>query len=55
MTRTILAAYADDLLRATRVDSIRAVENYAKAEMSKIDEWRGETRSTLMRSSQKLC
>jgi hypothetical protein len=39
MARTKVAAYADDLLIATRGDSIRAVENYANAEMSKIDEW----------------
>jgi hypothetical protein len=39
MVRTKVAAYADYLLIATRGDSIRAVENYANAEMSKIDEW----------------
>ena len=39
MARTKLAAYADDLLIATRGESIRAVENYTNAEMSKIDEW----------------
>ena len=39
MERTKVAAYADDMLIATRGDSIRAVENYANAEMSKIDEW----------------
>ena len=39
MERTKVAAYADDMLIATRGDSIRAVENYANAEMSKIDDW----------------
>ena len=39
MARTKVAAYADDLLIATRGDSIRAVENCANAEISKIDEW----------------
>ena len=38
MARSKVAAYADDLLIATRY-SIRAVENCANAEMSKIDEW----------------
>jgi hypothetical protein len=39
MTRTKVVAYADDLLIAIRANSVRAVENYANAEMSKIDEW----------------
>jgi hypothetical protein len=39
MTRTKVVAYADDLLIAIRGNSVRAVENYANAEMSKIDEW----------------
>jgi len=39
MARTKVVAYADDLLIAVTGDSIRAVENYANAEMSKIDEW----------------
>jgi hypothetical protein len=38
MTRTKVVAYAD-LLIAIRGNSVRAVENYANAEMSKIDEW----------------
>jgi len=54
MARTKVAAYADDLLIATRGDSIREVENYANAEMSKIDEWVGKTRLILTRS-QKCC
>jgi len=37
MARTKVAAYADDLLIATRGDSIRAVENYTDAEISKIE------------------
>jgi len=32
-------AYADDLLKAKRGDPMRAVENYANVEMSKINEW----------------
>jgi hypothetical protein len=39
MTRTKVVAYADGLLIATRGDSIRAVENYANVELSKIDRW----------------
>ena len=32
-------AFADDLLLATRGESVRAVENYANAELSKITLW----------------
>jgi hypothetical protein len=39
MTRTKVVAYADNLLIAIRENSVRAVENYANAEMSKTDEW----------------
>ena len=39
MARTKVIAYADDLLLATRGDSVRAVENYANVELSKIDGW----------------
>jgi hypothetical protein len=39
MTRTKVVAYGDDLLIAIRGNSVRAVENYANAEMSKINEW----------------
>ena len=39
MARTKVVAYADDLLIATRGDSVRAVENYANVELSKIDGW----------------
>ena len=39
MARTKVVSYADDLLIATRGDSIWAVENYAKVEMRKINEW----------------
>jgi len=38
MARTKVVAYANDLLIATRGDSIRAVENYANVEMRKINE-----------------
>jgi hypothetical protein len=38
MATTKVVAYADDLLLATRGDSIRPVENYANVELSKIDE-----------------
>ena len=31
-----MVAYADDLIMATRVESLRAVENYTKVELSKI-------------------
>jgi hypothetical protein len=39
MTRTKVVAYADDMLIEIRGNSVRAVENYANAETSKIDEW----------------
>jgi len=39
IARTKVVTYAGDLLIATRGNSIRAVENYANAEMSKIDDW----------------
>jgi hypothetical protein len=39
MARTKVGAYANDLIIATRGDTIRAVENYANVELSKIDEW----------------
>jgi predicted ATPase len=34
---TKAVAYADDLLTATRGDLVRAMENYANAELSKIE------------------
>jgi len=37
--RTKVVAYADDLLVATKGDSVRAVENYANVELGKIDGW----------------
>ena len=37
MVRTKVLAYADDLLIATRGDSVRTVENYANVELSKIE------------------
>jgi hypothetical protein len=39
MARTKVVAYADNLLIATRGDSVQAVENYANVELSKIDGW----------------
>jgi len=39
MARTKVVAYADDLLIATRGDSVRTVENYANIEFSKIEGW----------------
>jgi hypothetical protein len=39
MERTKVVAYADDLLVATKGDSVRAVENYANVELGKIDGW----------------
>jgi hypothetical protein len=37
MARTKVVAFADDLIMATRGDSLRAVENYTNVELSKID------------------
>jgi hypothetical protein len=39
MDRTKVVAYADDLIMATRGESIRAVENYTNVELSKIQRW----------------
>ena len=39
MAITKVVAYAGDLLITTRGDSVRAVENYANVELSKIDGW----------------
>jgi len=39
MDRTKVVAYADDLIMATRGESIRAVENYTNVELSKIKGW----------------
>jgi hypothetical protein len=39
MARTRVVAYADDLLIATRGDSIRSVENSTIVELSKIERW----------------
>ena len=39
MARTKVVAYVDDLLIATRGDSVRAVENYANVELSKTEGW----------------
>jgi hypothetical protein len=37
MARTKVEAYADDLLIATIGDSVRATDNYANVELSKIE------------------
>ena len=39
MDRTKVVAFADDLIMATRSESVRAVENYVNAELSKINAW----------------
>jgi len=39
MDRTKVVAYADDVIMATRSESIRAVENYTNVELSKIKGW----------------
>ena len=39
MDRTRVVAYADDFLLATRGVTVRATENYANAELSKIEGW----------------
>jgi hypothetical protein len=39
MERTKVVAFADDLILATRGASVRAVENYVNAELSKITLW----------------
>jgi len=37
MKRTKVVAFADDLIIATRCESVRAVENYVNIELSKIN------------------
>ena len=39
MKRTKVVAFADDLIIATRGESVRAVENYVNVENSKINVW----------------
>jgi hypothetical protein len=39
MERTKVVAYADDLLIATKRDSVRTVKKYAKVELGKMDDW----------------
>jgi hypothetical protein len=39
MDRIKIATYADDLILATRGDSVRAVENYTNVELSNINRW----------------
>jgi len=39
MEQTKVVAFADDLIMATRGDSVRAVENYVNVELSKINGW----------------
>jgi len=39
MARTKVVAFADDLIMATRGNSVRAVENYVNIELSKIKRW----------------
>ena len=39
MARTKVVAFADDLIMATREDSVRAAENYAGVELNNIDGW----------------
>jgi hypothetical protein len=39
LVKTKVGAYADDLLIATRGNSVREVENFANLELSKIERW----------------
>jgi len=39
MKRTKVVAFADDLIMATRGESVRAVKNYVNVELSKINVW----------------
>ena len=39
MKRTKVVAFAEDLIIATRGESVRAVENYVNVELSKINVW----------------
>jgi len=49
MDQTKVAAYADDLIMATRGESIRAVENYTTVEIGKIMGWAKKKRSNSMK------
>ena len=39
MDRTKVVAFADDLIMATRVGSVKAVKNYVNVELNKLNEW----------------
>ena len=52
MARPKVVAFADDLLIATKGDSVRAVENYANVELSKIDGW---SRKNKIKFNDKKC
>ena len=51
MDRTKVEAYADDVIMATRGESIRAVENYTNLELSKKRDGQRTTRSNSMTSN----
>jgi hypothetical protein len=53
--RTEVVAYADDLLIATRADSVRATENYANVELSKIEAWSRSNKIKFNDKSPKPC
>ena len=55
MARTKVVAYVDDLLIATRGDSVRAVENYANVELSKIEGWSRRNKTKFNDKSPKSC
>ena len=62
MDRTNVLAYADDLIMATRGNSIRAVENYTNVELSKINGWAknnkikfNDTKSKVILVSRRKC
>jgi hypothetical protein len=52
MARTKVMAFADDLMMATRCESVRAVENYVNVELSKINVW-SKNRPNLMANNLK--
>ena len=53
MARTKVVAFADDLIMATRGNSVRAVENYVNIELSKIKGGQRTTRLNLTTKNQK--
>jgi len=54
MNRTKVVAFADDLIMATRSESLRAVENCVNVELSKINGWSKNNKSKFNNKKSKV-